>query len=225
MQHIGFIMDGNRTWAKERWLPTFEWHRRGYENAKKIIRLASKRWIPFISLWALSDDNIHNRSTEEVTYLFDLLGRWMLDIAKEAKADGNKVVVVWNRSLLPEKCQKSIHKAEKLTENETGTTVIIALGYGGQEEIIRAIHQAATSGADMWIITHEEFKKHIETTVYPPPDLIVRTGWHMRHSGFFLFHCPYSEYFFSETNWPDFSEWDLNLAIDSLKNADRKFWK
>jgi undecaprenyl diphosphate synthase len=185
----------------------------------------SKREIPFVSLWALSDDNIRNRSSEEVAYLFGLLEKGILDIAKEAKKDGNKVTVIGDRSLLPDTCQRNILKAEEMTKDETGTTAIIAIGYGGQEEIIRAIQSATQAGEDMTSMTIDTFWKYIETSAFPPPDLIVRTGWHVRHSGFFLFQSPYAEYYFSEKNWPDFDEAELDRALSSFWSRERKFGK
>lgn len=225
MQHIGYIMDGNRTWSKERWLPTFEWHRRGYENAKKIIRETKKLGIPFASFWALSDDNIKKRSPEEVGYLFRLLEKWILDIAKDADKDNIRIVCIGNRMLLPETCRNNMEKAEKMTENNTAMTAIIAIGYGWQEEIVRAIQALAKTGFSMEGATIDDIAPYIETSSFPPPDLIIRTGWHVRHSGFLLFHSPYSEYWFSEKNWPEFSLSDIEAIIQWYENRERKFWK
>lgn len=225
MQHIAFIMDGNRTWAKNHLLPSFEWHRRGYENTKNIIRLVKKRWIPYVSLWALSDDNIHERSKDEVKYLFELLSKGMIDIAEEAKEEGNKIIVVGDRSLLPRKCIESIVYAEELTKNETKITTLVAIGYGGQEEIVRAIKTIIAEGITSENTTKEVLWKYIETAKYPPPDLIVRTWGHIRHSGFFLYQSPYAEYYFSEKTWPDFDETELDRALNSFQKSERKFGK
>lgn len=225
MQHIAFIMDGNRTWAKERMLPSFEWHRRWYENTKKIIRLVKKKWIPYVSLWALSDDNIANRSKDEVKYLFELLTKGMRDIATEAKEEGNRIVVVWDRSLLPKKCLESIDFAEELTKNETWITTIVAIGYGGQEEIIRAVKKFLSEWWKEADISKENLKNYIESAAYPPPDLIVRTGGHIRHSGFLLYQSPYAQYYFTEKNWPEFDEWELDRAIENFQKSERKFGK
>ncbi len=225
MQHIGYIMDGNRTWAKERWLPSLEWHRRGYENAKNIIRETKKLGIPFASFWALSDDNIKKRSSEEVGYLFRLLEKWILDLAKEANTDNIRIICIGNRELVPENCRKNMDKAEKMTESNTAMTAIIAIGYGWQEEIIRAVQKLAKTGFEMSWVTVDDISSYIETSSFPPPDLIIRTGWHIRHSGFLLFHSPYAEYGFSQKNWPDFSVKDIEDFIDRYENRERKFWK
>ncbi len=225
MQHIAFILDGNRTWAKEHLLPSFEWHRRWYENTKKIIRLVKKKGIPYVSIWALSDDNIMNRSKEEVKYLFELLTKGMLDIAKEAKEEGNKIVVVGDRKLIPKKCLESIEYAETYTKDGTWITTIVAIAYGGQEEMVRAVKKIVSDGLSEDDISKDSLKKYVESAEYPPPDLIVRTGGHLRHSGFFLFQSPYAEYHFSPKNWPEFDEWDLDIAIEWFHNSKRNFGK
>jgi undecaprenyl diphosphate synthase len=120
-------MDGNRTWAKNKNLLTLEGHRRGYENAKKMIRLVKERGIPYASFWALSDDNIKKRDTKELQYLFELLATGIVDLAQDAAKNNIRIVCIGDRSLLPEKCVKNMKKAEKLTENNTAMTAIIAL--------------------------------------------------------------------------------------------------
>jgi undecaprenyl diphosphate synthase len=216
-------MDGNRTWAKERWFPAFEWHRRGYENAKKIIRETKNLGIPFASFWALSDDNIKKRSPEEIEYLFRLLEKWILDIAKDADKDNIRIVCIGDRMLLPETCRNNMKKAEKMTENNTAMTAIIAIWYWWQEELVRAIHSLASTQKSMEAITIEDIARYIETSKFPPPDMVVRTGWHVRHSWFYLFHSPYAEYFFSEKNWPDFSKEDILHILDEYSQRKRKY--
>lgn len=218
-------MDGNRTWAKEHWLPSLEGHKCGYENAKNIIRETQKMGIPFASFWALSDDNIKKRSPEEVGYLFDLLERGILDLAKDAMKNNVCIICIWDRSLIPEKCTRNMLKAEKMTEANTGMTAIIAIGYGWQEEIARAMISLSHTWQDMTSITIEDISIHIETSAFPPPDLIIRTGGHMRHSGFLLFHSAYAEYAFSDKNWPDFSREDIEILIQSYENRERKYGK
>ncbi len=225
MQHIGYIMDGNRTWAKTHNLPSLEWHRKGYETAKKIIIATKHMSIPYASFWALSDDNIKKRSPEEVDYLFSLLTRWILDIAKAATKENIRIICIGDRSLLPDRCVKNMKKAELMTENNSAMTAIIAIGYGGQEEIARAVTALM---ADIWkvdTITTDDILWYLETGRFPPIDLIIRTGGHMRHSGFFLFQSPYTEYAFIEKNWPDFSEADIKEAIEWFQVRERKYGK
>ena len=116
-------------------------------------------------------------------------------------------------------------RAEKETENNTKMQCVFAIGYGGQEEIARAVVELAKSGADMTRVTREDILTHLETSQFPPPDLIVRTSGHIRHSGFFLFQSPYSEYYFSDCHWPDFDETELDRVIVSYDGRLRKFGK
>ena len=132
---------------------------------------------------------------------------------------------VGDRALVPEKCRDNMLKAERMTENNTDMTAIIAIWYGWQEEIARAVRSLAHTRQDMLHITIEDIWAHIETSLFPPPDLIIRTGWHVRHSGFFLFHSPYAEYAFSEKNWPDLSKEDIGILIQSYENRERKYGK
>jgi undecaprenyl diphosphate synthase len=104
-------------------------------------------------------------------------------------------------------------------------TVILAIGYGGQEEIARAVCDLARTGKDMTQVIREDILSVLETSVFPPPDMIVRTGGHMRHSGYFLFQSPYAEYYFSEKNWPEFDEAELDRSLKSYEGRVRKFGK
>ena len=225
MQHIGYIMDGNRSWAKKRWLPTLEWHRQWYETAKRMIRETKKRGIPFASFWTLSDDNIAKRDPEELRYLFWLLEYGILDIAKDAQKEGVRIVCIWDRSLLPWVCVENMIEAEILTSENTEMIVILAIGYGWQEEIARAVRSLALTWVDMTWVSIRDIASHIETTAYPPPDLIIRTWGHMRHSGFLLFHSPYAEYYISDMLWPDFSWDELDRALLDYEHRERKYGK
>lgn len=128
-EHIGFIMDGNRTWAKEKSLPSLVGHKKGYENAKRVITLCKSRSIPYASFWALSDDNIRERSRDEVQYLFGLLTKTMPDITRLAIKENLRIEIVGDRGLLPEKCNTAILKAEEATKDNTAMTIILAIGY------------------------------------------------------------------------------------------------
>ena len=225
LQHIGFIMDGNRSWARANALPQLEWHKRGYDNVEQIIDACLERQIPYISFWALSDDNISERSKIEVSYLFDLLTRGILRLIYQSNTKNIKLCFVWDRTLLRSDCRDAIEKAERETMENTRMNAIFAIWYGGQEEIARAVSQLAKSGKDMRNVTREDILAQLETSIFPPPDLIVRTGGHIRHSGYFLFQSPYSEYFFSDRNWPDFTPQDIDLAITSYEWRVRKFGK
>ncbi len=225
LEHIGFIMDGNRTWARGKWLPQLEWHRRGYNNAENIIDECLALDISYVSFWWLSDDNIRKRSTEEVSYLFDLLTRWIRDLIKKSRKKNIRLYFVGNRELMREDCLSAMCDAEIETHNCTGMKVIFALGYGWQDEIVRTIHALARDGYDMENVSLEDFIGHSDTGIFPSPDLIIRTGGHMRHSGYFLFQSAYSEYAFSQKNWPEFDKNELGRILADFYERTRKFWK
>ena len=223
--HIGFILDGNRTWAKNKWLPSFEWHRKGYDNIAPILDLCISHSIEYTTLWVLSDKNIQERSHEEVSYLFDLLTHGIKKLGKTAQKKGIRLCTIWDTSLLPESCLKNIHEAECLTRNNTHMTCIIAIGYGWRNEITRGIQRWIAENKDIHTLNEASFWSFIESGKFPPIDLIVRTGWHMRHSWLLLYGSEYAEYFFTPTLWPDFGENDFDAAMNQYKNATRKFGK
>ena len=225
LQHIGFIMDGNRTWARWRWLPQLEWHRRGYNNMEDIMDICLSKGIPYVSFWALSDDNIAKRSEEEVKYLFDLLAQWIPRMIKKSNKKNVRLFFVGNQNLLREDCAWLIQKATKDTEKNTWMKVIVAIWYGWQDEIVRGIQKLAATGKDMTTISLQDIIPYMDSWIFPAPDLIVRTGWHSRHSWFFLFQSPYSEYAFSQKNWPDFNESDIDTILDTFHVRIRKFGK
>lgn len=225
LQHIGFIMDGNRTWARNNFLPQLEWHRRWYANAENIIEYCLELKIPYVSFWWLSDDNILKRSEEEVAYLFDLLTRGIGWLVNKSIKKNIRLHFVGNYALLRRDCLDAVAKAEKDTHSCTGMQVIFALWYGWQDEIIRAVRSLALDWYDMDSLVIDDLLGHMDTWAYPPPDLIIRTGWHMRHSGYFLFQSAYSEYAFSEKNWPAFDRKELDTILTDFYERTRKFWK
>ncbi len=181
--------------------------------------------MEWVSFWALSDDNIRERSAIEIEYLFDLLVRGITRLIARSNERNIRLHFVGDRTLLRSDCQESIIRAIQATASNTGMNVVFAIGYGGQEEIARAVCQLAQEGRDMTQIRREDILSVLDTGRFPPPDMIVRTGGHIRHSGYFLFQSPYAEYFFSQKNWPDFDEEELDQVIESYNNRIRKFGK
>lgn len=218
-------MDGNRTWAKNKNLPQMEWHKRGYDNIEKILNLCLAKNLEFASFWALSDDNIRERSDFEVKYLFDLLVKGIKKLIIQANEKNIRLYFIGDRELIRKDCCKAIEQAEEDTKNNSGMSVIFAIAYGWQEEIVRAVRLLAERGIDIKNISKQDIDSVIDSGKFPPPDIIIRTGGHIRHSWYFLFQSPYSEYFFSEKNWPDFDEVDFEKAYQSFSQRVRKFWK
>lgn len=224
LNHIWIIMDWNRRWAKSRFLPSIAWHKAWADNVKKICKIADKYWIKYLTLWALSVDNLEKREKEEIEWIIKLINK-IEDFLWEMLEENLKFKFIWNIEKLPTESQNILKKIEEKTKNNPWIVLTIALIYGWQDEIIRATKKII----DLWIkpenLSREEFKKYLDTNFLPNPDLIIRTWWDFRHSWFLLFDSEYSEYFFSEKKWPDFDEEEFLKALESLKNSKRNFGK
>lgn len=222
--HLWIIMDGNRRWAKLQGKPTFFWHTAGFKNAQNTVELASKKWIQYFTLWALSKENLEKRDIDEISGLIQLIDTF-IDFLPKLNKNNIKFDTIWDIEKLPEKSQKILQKMKDETLQNTGMTFIVALVYSWQDEIIRAIKKAFNSWFDMQTLTETNFRNFLDTAQFPPIDLIIRTGWDMRHSGFTLYDSAYSEYYFTPKFWPEFDEKELDTALEFFKNSERRFWK
>lgn len=225
-KHIAIIMDGNRRWAKQRNLPVKLGHKQGAETLKKVVRYANKIGIKYITVYAFSTEN-WKRSEEEVNALMNLLESYLDDFAKEADTENIVIRVLGNMAQLSESLQESIAKTIKRTENNTGTIFNIALNYGGRDEITNAAKNLAKDVKDgkveLECISEELFAKYLYTKDDPDPDLLIRTSGELRLSGFLPWQSTYSEFLFLDKLWPDFSNEDLDNAIDVFSKRNRKF--
>jgi len=224
LNHVWIIMDGNRRWAQEKFLPKAVWHQKWAENIKKIAKLAIKYDIKYLTLWALSLDNLKKREESEVKKIISLLDK-IEDFFWEMLENDLKFEVIWNIEELPENTVSKLKNVVEKTKDNVWLILNIALIYWGQDEIIRATKKILKAWIDPETLTTEEFRKYLDTANLPNPDLIIRTGWDLRHSGFLLFDSEYSEYYFTEKKWPDFDEEELKKAIASYNSAKRNFWK
>ena len=224
IKHLWIIMDWNRRWAKERFLPAIAWHKAWADNVVNITKLAEKKWIKYLTLWALSTDNLVKRNKEEVEWIIKLINN-IESFLGQMLDDNLRFKTIWNIKELPEESQIILQRVKDRTKNNTWLTLIIALIYWWQDEIIRATKKIIK----LWInpdnLTREEFKKYLDTKDLPIPDVIVRTGWNIRHSWFMLFDSEYSEYYFTDKKWPEFNEEDLDKVIESFKWSNRNFGK
>lgn len=225
-KHIAIIMDGNRRWAKQRLIPIKLGHKQGAETLKKIVRYANKIGINYITVYAFSTEN-WKRSKEEVDALMNLLETYLDDFAKEADTENIVIRVLGSMKELSDPLIESINKTVKRTENNTGTVLNICLNYGGRPEILKATKEIAEDYKNGKIslddITEEMFAKHLYTKEIPDPDLLIRTSGELRLSGFLPWQLTYTEFLFVDKLWPDFSEEDLQNAIETFKNRNRKF--
>lgn len=224
LKHLAIIMDGNRRWAKTRFLPAFAWHKAGADNVVKIAELANQKWITHLTLWALSTENLQKRSLEEVSWIIKLVNsiEWYLE---KMNIQWLKFNVIWDISRLPEESQEILIRVMKNTKNNSWLVLTIALIYGWQDEIIRATKEIILEWKNPEELTQEEFRKYLDTADLPIPDVIARTWWDMRHSGFLLYDSAYSEYYFTDKKWPEFDETQLDRVVESFNNSKRNFWK
>lgn len=224
--HIAIIMDGNRRWAKARNLPVKAGHKEGAETLKKVVRYANKIGIKYVTVYAFSTEN-WKRSEEEVNALMFLLESYLDEFSKEANTENLVIRVLGDITALSEKLQKRINEAIERTKNNTGTVLNIALNYGGRNEIVNAVKQIALKVQEGTLkikdISEDVFSENLYTKKIPDPDLLIRTSGEMRLSGFLPWQSVYSEFLFIDKLWPDFSEKDLDEAIEVYKKRNRKF--
>lgn len=220
---IGFIMDGNRRWAREQNLPTIEGHRIGYGKLKDLIKWSREENIHNIVVYGFSTEN-WNRDPEEVSYLMELI-RGVLGGNKsefdEIKQNGGRIKIIGQRERFSKDIQKLMTQVEKETEGGM-YTLWLALSYGGRAEIVDAVNRLVQEGKE---VTEEIFSKALWTEGMPDPDIIIRTSGEYRLSGFLPWQSVYSELFFIERNWPDFSREDFDRILVEYAQRERRHGK
>ena len=227
-RHIGVIMDGNGRWAKERHLPRSAGHKAGADTFEKIVKYCDKIGIKAITAYAFSTEN-WNRPKAEVDNLMELLYNY-LQMAEE-KFKGTNIIlrVIGDRSALSDKINKAIDHAIEITNGNTGIILNMALNYGGQDEIVRAAKLAAEAVKNGEMAPEEITKEFLDKNMYtgdnPPVDLIIRPSGELRLSNFLLWQSAYAELWYSDINWPDFSEKDMEKAIIDYQKRNRRFGK
>ncbi|MBQ2891035.1 MAG: isoprenyl transferase [Clostridia bacterium] len=227
-RHIGVIMDGNGRWAKNRHLPRSAGHKAGADTFEKIVKYCDKIGIKAITAYAFSTEN-WNRPKAEVDNLMELLYNY-LQMAEEKFAGTNIILrVIGDRSALSEKINKAIDHAIEITNGNTGIILNMALNYGGQDEIVRAARIAAEAVKNGEMTPEEITKEFLDKNMYtgdnPPVDLIIRPSGELRLSNFLLWQSAYAELWYSDINWPDFSEKDMERAIIDYQKRNRRFGK
>lgn len=218
--HIAIIMDGNGRWAAEKNLSRAEGHRRGAERIESIIDSCKGRGVKFVTLYAFSEEN-WNRPTDEVLALMQLLRHFLVSKREGMQRKGVRFRAIGDIDRLPSDLQKDIRDTEEITEQCSSITMLVALSYGGRQEICRAAEKLAKKG--VLEITPEAFSRELTTSGIPDPDLLIRTSGECRISNFLLWQLAYAELYFTETMWPDFDDAALDNAIDSFQRRQRRF--
>ena len=225
IKHIGFIMDGNRRWAKKIANLASFGHAKWSDNIENILQLCLDEKIEIVSMWALSKENILERSQVEIGGIFQLFRDKIPKLVEKLIKNSIRLDIVGDLWLVPADIRTLLLDAIEQTKEWKNMTCIFAIGHSGQDEIIRGIKRAIAEWIDPKTLDEKSFLTYLDTWKYPPPDLIVRTWGAIRHSGFFLYHSAYSEYFFTETLWPDFGKTDFYQALEFYNSTKRNFWK
>lgn len=224
-KHIAIIMDGNRTWAKQKGLDPKLGHKEGAKTLEKIVRYANKIGIKYLTVYAFSTEN-WNRTKEEVGALMLLLGNYLDDFSKRADTENVKIQVLGDISALSTSLQTSINKAIERTKDNTGVIFNVAFNYGGRQELVMATKEIAKQIQNGEIsiedITEEIITNNLYTKGQPDPELLIRTSGQIRTSGFLPWQTIYSEFVFVEKNWPDFGEEDLLKCIQEYQSRTIK---
>jgi len=222
--HLGIIIDGNRRWAKERGLPSFEGHRQGLEKVKKVTGWSKNQGIQILTFFIFSTEN-WKRSTKEIDYLMKLIKQsFSRKSVGEIHKKGIKIRVIGQRKRLSKPIQKVIEEAERLTGDNKEMILNFALSYGGKAEIVEAVKKIIEKKVPPEKINEDIISQNLWTT---DVDLIIRTGAEkgQRISNFLLWQAAYSELYFCKKYWPDFTEKDLAKALKEYAQCQRRFGK
>lgn len=223
VRHLGVIMDGNRRWAKRHMLNSvMRGHEKGIDIFMDLCTWCQDADIPYLTVYAFSTEN-WNRTTEEVSDLFKLMEKFFRDEVSVCIERDIRVLVVGNLSYLDESSREIIRKAEKMTEGCRNLTVQIAISYGGRDEILRAVQKYALAvkagNEDPGELTEEKFASCLDTAGIPDIDLVIRTGGNRRLSNFFPWQTVYSEIWFTDTLWPDFTKSEMCKALNYFEKV------
>lgn len=220
--HIGIIMDGNGRWAQKRGLARTAGHKEGLETAKKIVKACANAGIKYVTLYTFSTEN-WKRAQEEVGYLMGLIKGHLRSEFEFYKANGIRIEHLGDLKGLPEDVQAEIINAKEETKNFTGLTVVLAINYGGRDEIIRSVKKIIEKQIDSDSLTEKSISDNFDIPELPDVDFLIRTGGEKRLSNFLLWHSAYAELFFTDTLWPDYTEDELIENLNEFYKRTRRF--
>lgn len=224
--HVAIILDGNGRWAKAKGLPRNAGHIQGAKVVEDMCEIIYNRGVQYFTVYAFSTEN-WSRPDDEVSALMKLLRNYMTTAKKRANKNNMKVRVIGDKSRLDADLQESIEDLENATKDNTGLHFTIAINYGGRDEITRAAkkmcEQVVAGEISIDDITQDKLGLLLDTAEYPDPDLLIRTCGEQRISNFLLWQSAYTEFYFCDKAWPDFNAEELEKAIISYNNRDRKY--
>ncbi len=221
-QHVGYIVDGNRRWAKAHGLPTYEGHLAGYNTLKEVGLATLEAGVKYMTAYVFSTEN-WKRSQEEVSKLMGLTLRVLNSDIPEFHKHNVRLRVIGSREGLDEKIVQAIDKVEAETAVNTGGVLSVCFNYGGQLEIVDAVKKIVQSGVSADEVTEEMIADNLYAPEVPPIDILVRTSGEQRLSNFMLWRVAYSELLFLNKNWPDMTKEDVSAIIKEYANRQRRF--
>ncbi|MCR5608601.1 MAG: isoprenyl transferase [Lachnospiraceae bacterium] len=225
-EHVAIILDGNGRWAKKRFLPRNAGHVQGAANIEKVCTIARDMGIKYVTVYAFSTEN-WKRPSAEVEAIMKLLRQYLKDCRKKCKKNNMKVRVIGDISVLDEDFQNTIKDLVDYSKEHTGLNFTVALNYGSRDEIRRAFKEIMKEHDEGKIslddIDEKLISDHLDTRELPDPDLVIRTSGEQRMSNYMMWQIAYSEFYFTDTLWPDFSKKDLEAAVDFYNKVDRRF--
>ncbi len=220
-KHIGFILDGNRRWAKKHGLPTYEGHLAGYNALKDVIAATADAGVKYISFYTWSTEN-WSRAESEVRGVMKLIRRLFQVDIKELEKQGYRVVVLGGKERLPDDIVEMIEGVEQRSAEGKRATLAMCFNYGGQQEIVRATQKAIAAGVSPDDLTTESFAQYLDHPEIPSCDLIVRTSGEQRLSNFMLWRSAYSEFIFLDKFWPDMTPDDVDDILAEYSKRNRR---
>jgi undecaprenyl diphosphate synthase len=221
-RHIGFIMDGNGRWARQRGLPRLAGHRAGAENLRRVLRACGEWGIKYVTIYAFSTEN-WGRPREEVEGLLNLLDQYIDKELPELVKEGVQVRHIGRMDGVPERLQEKIRQAVEATKGNERLILCVAFNYGGRAEIVDAVRKIIAKGYKPEEVDEDLISSHLYTAGIPDPDLIIRTAGEMRLSNFLLWQSAYAEYYSTPVYWPDFDEEELYKALLDFSRRERRF--
>lgn len=225
-QHVALILDGNGRWAKKRGLPRTMGHKEGCVTVEKTVEIAARMGIRYLTVYGFSTEN-WKRSAEEVGALMQLFRFYLVRLLKIASANNVRVRMIGDRTRFDQDIIDGLNRLEGETKDNTGLTFVIAVNYGGRDEITRAVRALAKDCADgkqnPEEINEAVITSYLDTAQMPDPDLLIRTSGELRLSNYLLWQLAYTEIYVTDCLWPDFDKEELEKAIIAYNRRDRRF--
>lgn len=220
--HVAIIMDGNSRWAAEHGLPRVEGHRAGMEALRRTVRAAKARGVRYLTVYGFSTEN-WQRPSDEVDALMDLLAEYLEREVDELRREGVRLRAIGDLARLPERCRELLEAALIETSHNQALDLVLALSYGGRDEIVRAIRAIMRSGVPPEAVDEAMVSRHLDTAGLPDPDLLIRSGGVERLSNFLIWQTSYSEWYVTDVYWPDFNADTLDAALQDYLRRKRNF--